>query len=134
MGGDRLGIGKIHVFMSGHFYIIQSINIVYLRTEPRKPGRILLSLSNISADGLRLVWEKSDAFVNRYMVEIDGHQQKTLDSKPEVDWNRLLLPVTQYNVTITAISYGYVTHYPSYGSKESLPVRFLIQTGNEICS
>ena len=105
-----------------------------MRTEPRKPRRILPSLSNFSADGVRLVWEESDAFVNRYRVDIDGYQQTTLDSKPEIDWNRLLLPETQYNVTITAISYGYVTNYPSYGRKESLPVRILIQTGNEIRS
>nr|XP_022320309.1 uncharacterized protein LOC111122711 isoform X2 [Crassostrea virginica] len=87
--------------------------------EPRKPGKVISSLSNFSADGVHLVWEESDAFVNRYRVEIDGHQQTTLDNKPEIDWNRLLLPVTQYNVTITAISYGYVTNYPSYDCDNS---------------
>ena len=66
--------------------------------------------------------------MNRYRVEIDGYQQITLDSKPEIAWNRLLLPVTQYNVTITAISYGYVTNYPSYGSKESQPAANWIMT------
>ena len=96
--------------------------------EPRKPGKIISSLSNFSADGLHLVWEESDAFVNRYSVLIDGLRQVTLDSKPEIHWNPLLLPVTQYNVTITAISYGYVTNYPSYGSKESQPAANWIMT------
>ena len=66
--------------------------------------------------------------MNRYRVEIDGHQQITLDSKPEIDWNQLLLPVTQYNVTITAISYVFVSNYPFYGRKESQPAANWIMT------
>ena len=97
-------------------------------TEPWKPGKIISNLSNFSADGIHLVWEESDAFVNGYRVEIDGYLQTTLGSKPEIDWNRLLLPVTQYKVKITAISYGYVTNYPSYGRKESQPAANWIMT------
>ena len=111
-----------------HVYFIVLDKLLILITEPRKPGKVISSLSNFSADGVHLVWEKSDAFVNRYRVEIDGHNQQTLDSKPEIHWNRLLLPVTQYNVTITAISYGFVSNYASYGRKESQPAANWIMT------
>ena len=127
---------NLHIFFFS-FFLFQ-ISFIVLRlicdsllisaTEPWKPGKIISNLSNFSADGLHLVWEESDAFVNRYRVEIDGYLQTTLGSKPEIDWNRLLLPVTQYKVKITAISYGYVTNYPSYGRKESQPAANWIMT------
>lgn len=87
------------------------------------------NLSNFSADGLHLKWEESDAFVNRYRVIIEDKEQETIDSKPEIKWNKLLLPVTLYNVTITAISYGFTTnYYHSYGKRESAPATYWIMT------
>lgn len=100
-----------------------------LLTEPRKPGAIITNLSNFSADGVHLVWEESDGFVNRYRVKIDNHEQETLDSKPTIDWDQLLLPDTLYNVTITAISYGFTTnYYHSYGRRLSVPSPSFILT------
>eukprot|EP00105_Crassostrea_gigas_P033151 XP_011456409.1 PREDICTED: uncharacterized protein LOC105348593 [Crassostrea gigas] len=97
--------------------------------EPRKPGAIVTNLSNFSADGVHLVWEESDGFVNRYIVRIDDHEQETLDKKPTIDWDQLLLPDTLYNVTITAISYGFTTNdYHFYGRRLSLPAASFILT------
>ncbi|XP_062601606.1 uncharacterized protein LOC134263292 [Saccostrea cucullata] len=99
--------------------------------EPLKPGPILRDLSNFSADNLYLRWEKSgkNSFVNRYKVKIGKREQMTKGNVPEIYWKELLLPVTLYNVTITAISYGFLTNYPSYGSRESLPSLYWIETG-----
>ncbi|XP_055997522.1 uncharacterized protein LOC125648181 [Ostrea edulis] len=98
--------------------------------EPLRPGPILRRLSNFSADNLYLRWEASgqNSFVSRYRVTIGDRSQQTIASVPEIYWKELLLPVTLYNVTITAISYGYITNYPSYGSRESLPSTYWIET------
>ncbi|XP_055997524.1 uncharacterized protein LOC125645548 [Ostrea edulis] len=98
--------------------------------ESLRPGPILRSLSNFSADNLYLRWEASgqNSFVNRYRVTIGDRSQQTIASVPEIYWEELLLPVTLYNVTITAISYGYITNYPSYGTRESLPSTDWIHT------
>lgn len=101
---------------------------LYYISEPRKPGAILNNISIFSADGLHLEWEKTDGFVNRYRVKIDDNEQETLDSKPHIDWNKLLLPGTLYNVTITAISYGFTTNYQTYGKRESAPASYWIMT------
>ncbi|XP_061189287.1 uncharacterized protein LOC133197327 [Saccostrea echinata] len=109
-----------------------SVDSPYHRTilEPLKPGPILRDLSNFSADNLYLRWEESgkNSFVNRYKVRIGKREQLTKGSVPEIYWKELLLPVTLYNVTITAISYGTITNYPSYGSRESLPSLYWIET------
>ncbi|XP_055997519.1 uncharacterized protein LOC125645547 isoform X2 [Ostrea edulis] len=104
-----------------------SYNIIL---EPLRPGPILRSLSNSSADNLYLRWEASrqNSFVSRYRVTIGNRSQETTASVPEIYWEELLLPVTLYNVTITAISYGYITNYPSYGTRESLPSTDWIHT------
>lgn len=108
--------------------------IKLLLIEPRKPGAIETNLSNFSADGVHLVWEESDGFVNRYIVRIDDHEQETLDKKPTIDWDQLLLPDTLYNVTITAISYGYTTnYYHSYGRRLSAPAFYWIETSSVVC-
>ncbi|XP_062579151.1 uncharacterized protein LOC134241081 [Saccostrea cucullata] len=102
----------------------------YVILDPVKPGKLVQNLCNRSADYLYLRWEKSgkNSFVNRYRVTIDGRTQITTGYEPEIYWEVLLLPNTQYNVTITAISYGFITNYPSYGSRESLPLSFEIET------
>ncbi|XP_065942458.1 uncharacterized protein [Magallana gigas] len=100
--------------------------------EPRKPGAIETNLSNFSADGVHLVWEESDGFVNRYIVRIDDHEQETLDKKPTIDWDQLLLPDTLYNVTITAISYGFSTNYHSFGRRLSVPAIYWIEISSVI--
>ncbi|XP_048727085.2 uncharacterized protein LOC125645542 [Ostrea edulis] len=102
----------------------------YTILEPLRPGPILRSLSNFSADNMYLRWEASgqNSFVNRYRVTIGGRSQQTIASVPEIYWEELLLPVTLYNVTITAISYGYITNYPSYGTRESLSSTYWIET------
>lgn len=107
--------------------------IKLLLIEPRKPGAIVTNLSNFSADGVHFVWEESDGFVNRYIVRIDDHEQETLDKKPTIDWDQLLLPDTLYNVTITAISYGFSTNYHSFGRRLSVPAIYWIETSSVIC-
>lgn len=108
--------------------------IKLLLIEPRKPGAIETNLSNFSADGVHLVWEESDGFVNRYIVRIDDHEQETLDKKPTIDWDQLLLPDTLYNVTITAISYRFTTnYYHSYGQRLSAPAFYWIETSSIVC-
>lgn len=68
------------------------------------------------------------------MVKIDDHEQETLDSKPTIDWDHLLLLVTRYNVTITAISYGFTTnYYHSYGRRLSAPALYWIETSSVVC-
>lgn len=61
-------------------------------------------------------------------MKIDDHEQETFNKTPEVYWNQLLLPVTLYNVTITAISYGFTTNYQTYGKRESAPASYWIMT------
>ena len=51
---------------------------------------------------------------------------------PEIMWNSLLMPLTVYKVSISAISYGYTTNYPTYGSKESPPSVNSIQTSDSM--
>lgn len=67
-------------------------------------------------------------------MKIDDHEQETFNKTPEVYWNQLLLPVTLYNVTITAISYGFSTnYYHFYGKTESVPATYLIKTSSALC-
>ncbi|XP_078333705.1 uncharacterized protein LOC111101935 [Crassostrea virginica] len=88
--------------------------------DPIQPGRIIRRLSNFSADGMLLKWEKSStSFVNRYKVTVGNETKYTTGFLPEIVWNSLLMPLTVYKVSISAISYGYTTNYPTYGSKES---------------
>lgn len=91
-------------------------------SDPLQPGRIIKSLCNFSPDNLYLTWEKSStSFVNRYKVTIDNKTQSTTGYEPEIHWNSLLMPLEEYDVTIIAISYGYTTNFPTYGTKESSP-------------
>ena len=76
-----------------------------------------------------LKWEKSlTSFVNRYKVTVGNETKYTTGFLPEIVWNSLLMPLTKYRVSITAVSYGYTTNYPSYGSKESPPYVIFIYT------
>lgn len=52
-------------------------------------------------------------------MTIDNKTQYTLGNEPEIHWNYLLTPEHPYIVMITAVSYGYTTNFPTYGSKES---------------
>ena len=99
--------------------------------DPIQPGQIIRSLSNFSADGMLLKWEKSStSFVNRYKVTVGDVTRYTTGYLPEIMWNTLLMPLTVYKVSVTAISYGYTTNYPTYGSKESQPFVNSIQTSD----
>lgn len=103
----------------------------YIILDPTQPGAIIRSQSNFSADHLYLKWEKSStSFVNRYKVTVGDQTQYTRGYVPEIQWNSLLMPLTVYKVTITAISYGYTINYPTYGSKESPPSVNSIQTAD----
>lgn len=97
-------------------------NIHFCSLDPLQPGAIIRRHSNFSPDDLYLKWEKSSAsFVNRYKVTIDNKTQYTSGNEPEIRWNSLLMPLEEYEVSIIAISYGYTTNFPPYGSKESIP-------------
>lgn len=90
--------------------------------DPLQPGRIIKSQCNLSPDELYLKWERSStSFVNRYKVTIDNKTQYTLGNEPEIRWKYLLMPSEDYEVTIIAVSYGYTTNFPTYGTKESAP-------------
>nr|XP_022290316.1 uncharacterized protein LOC111101946 isoform X2 [Crassostrea virginica]XP_022290324.1 uncharacterized protein LOC111101946 isoform X2 [Crassostrea virginica] len=103
----------------------------FIILDPIQPGQIIRSLSNFSADGMLLKWEKSStSFVNRYKVTVGDVTRYTTGYLPEIMWNSLLMPLTVYKVSITAISYGYTTNYPTYGSKESQPFVNSIQTSD----
>lgn len=77
-----------------------------------------------------LKWNPPDGntTLNNYKVVIDGYQQQTLGSTPEIYWNKTLTPGTIYNVTITTISRGgiYQWWHP-YESAESKPYTDLIE-------
>lgn len=77
-------------------------------TEPLPPGILNRELSNFSANHLFLKWNPPDGntTLNHYRVVIDGYQQQTLGSTPEIYWHKTLTPGTIYNVTITTISRG----------------------------
>ena len=99
--------------------------------DPLQPGSIIRSLSNFSADGMLLKWEKSStSFVNRYKVTVGDETRYTTGYLPEIVWSSLLMPLTVYKVSITAISFGYTTNYPTYGSKESPPSVNSLQTSD----
>ncbi|XP_052690973.1 LOW QUALITY PROTEIN: uncharacterized protein LOC128168852 [Crassostrea angulata] len=110
------------------FYINSySRNIIL---EPLPPGKIDRKNSIFSPNQLMLRWKRSghNTFLNHYRVEIDGHQQQTFGSIPKIYWTRQLTPGTKYNVTITAVSYGDLSHGTSYGTKESEPFEDWIET------
>lgn len=67
-------------------------------------------------------------------MTVGGQTQYTRGYLPEIQWNSLLMPLTVYKVTITAISYGYTINYPTYGSKESPPSVNSIQTTDSMSS
>lgn len=97
-------------------------NYSFRSSDPLQPGAIIRRQNNFSPDDLYLKWEKSStSFVNRYKVTIDNKTQYTLGYEPEIRWNSLLMPLEEYEVTIIAVSYGYTTNYPNYGTKESAP-------------
>uniref|UniRef100_A0A8W8MTE0 Uncharacterized protein n=2 Tax=Magallana gigas TaxID=29159 RepID=A0A8W8MTE0_MAGGI len=88
--------------------------------DPLQPGPIIKC--NRSPDDLYFTWERSStSFVNRYKVTIDNKTQNTTGYEPEIRWKYLLMPSEDYEVTIIAVSYGYTTNYPTYGTKESAP-------------
>lgn len=110
-------------------------SLLFFLADPTQPGAIIRSQSNFSADNLYLKWEKSStSFVNRYKVTVGDQTQYTRGYLPEIQWNSLLMPLTVYKVTITAISYGYTINYPTYGSKESPPSVNSIQTTDSMLS
>lgn len=116
-----------------NFIKLKRINIFLkikpLSTEPLSPGKIDRRRSTFSPNQLMLRWERSgqNTFLNHYRVEIDGHQQQTYGSIPKIYWTRQLTPGARYNVTITAVSYGYLVSYPYNGIKESEPVEDWIE-------
>lgn len=121
-------------------HLKQAKNLIYsfflfFLADPTQPGAIIRSQSNFSADNLYLKWEKSStSFVNRYKVTVGDQTQYTRGYLPEIQWNSLLMPLTVYKVTITAISYGYTINYPTHGSKESPPSVNSIQTTDSMLS
>ncbi|XP_062579175.1 uncharacterized protein LOC134241103 [Saccostrea cucullata] len=127
---------KIHI--RSEFQLKNPSQIIYVDSyssesevilAPMPPGP-LTTLSNYSADNLYLRWNDSEnnSFVNRYKVMINGHEQMTEGAVPEISWEELLEPFTKYNVTITAISYGYTTNYPWNGTRESSSSEYEIKT------
>lgn len=87
-------------------------------------------MSNFSANHLFLKWNPpgGNTTLNHYRVVINGHQQQTFGSVPEIYWNKKLTPGIIYNVTIVAVSYGDLFSGPWYGSAESKPVVDWIET------
>lgn len=83
-------------------------------------------MSNFSSSHLYLSWEPSgqNTFLNHYRVLIDGHQQQTFGSVPEIYWTERLTPGTIYTVTIIAISYGDIYWH---GHAESEPYSHWIE-------
>uniref|UniRef100_A0A8W8N5D1 Fibrillin-1 n=1 Tax=Magallana gigas TaxID=29159 RepID=A0A8W8N5D1_MAGGI len=98
--------------------------------KPLPPGKIDRKNSIFSPNQLMLRWERSghNTFLNHYRVEIDGHQQQTFGSIPKIYWTKQLTPGARYNVTITAVSYGYLSSDFWYGIKESKPYVDWIET------
>lgn len=87
-------------------------------------------MSNFSANHLFLKWNPpgGNTTLNHYRVMINGHQQQTFGSVPEIYWNKKLTPGTMYNVTMVAVSYGDLLSGPWYGSAESMPFVDWIET------
>lgn len=87
-------------------------------------------MSNFSANHLFLKWNPpgGNTTLNHYRVVINGHQQQTFGSVPEIYWNKKLTPGIIYNVTIVAVSYGDLISGPWYGSAESKPFVDWIET------
>lgn len=103
--------------------------LLLITLDPLRPCPIIPKQCNLSPDNLYLKWEKwSTGFVNHYKVTIDKKTQITTGYEPEIRWNYLLMSKQEYEVTIIAVSYGYTTNYPSYGTKESSPYVFNITT------
>uniref|UniRef100_A0A8W8N7V2 Fibrillin-1 n=1 Tax=Magallana gigas TaxID=29159 RepID=A0A8W8N7V2_MAGGI len=98
--------------------------------KPLSPGKIDRKRSIFSPNQLMLRWERSgqNTFLNHYRVEIDGHQQQTFGSIPKIYWTKQLTPGTRYNITITAVSYGSLSRWLWYGTKESEPFEDWIET------
>lgn len=97
---------------------ITTVFFCFVFLDPLQPGQLIEC--NKSPDNLYLKWERcSTSFVNRYKVTIDNKTQYTLGNESEIHWNYLLMPEHPYIVMITAVSYGYTTNFPTYGSKES---------------
>lgn len=87
-------------------------------------------MSNFSANHLFLKWNppSGNTTLNHYRVVINGHQQQTFGSVPEIYWNKKLTPGTIYNVTIVAVSYGDLLSGPWNGLAESKPFVDWIET------
>lgn len=94
----------------------------FIYTEPLPPGILNRELSNFSANHLFLKWNppNGNTTLKNYRVIIDGYQQQTIGSTPEIHWNKRLTPGTIYNVTITTIS-QYDVWWLRFGSAESKP-------------
>lgn len=104
--------------------------MLLIYTEPLPPGMVNRELSNFSANHLFLKWNPPDGktTLNNYKVIIDGYQQQTLGSTPEIYWNKTLTPGTIYNVTITTISRGGIDlWWYSNETAESKPYTDLIE-------
>lgn len=87
-------------------------------------------MCNFSANHLFLKWNPpgGNTTLNHYRVVINGYQQQTFGSIPEIYWNKKLTPGTMYKVTIVAVSYGDLFSGPWYGSAESKPFVDWIET------
>ncbi|XP_062609554.1 uncharacterized protein LOC134271353 [Saccostrea cucullata] len=85
------------------------------------PGKIDRKLSNFSANNLYLTWQRpaQNTILNHYKVIINGHQEQTYGSFPQIYWPKKLNPGSIYNVTITAVSYGSIASGIWAGQKES---------------
>lgn len=111
------------------FCLNHDIMLFLFTLDPLRPCPIMKNQCNLSPDNLYLKWEKwSTSFVNHYKVTIDKKTQITTGYEPEIRWNSLLMSEHEYEVTIIALSYGYTTNYPTYGTKESAPYVFKIKT------
>lgn len=99
-------------------------------TEPLPPGKLDRKLSNFSANYLFLKWNppSGNTTLNHYRVVINGYQQQTFGSVPEIHWNKQLTPGTIYNVTIYTASYGDLLSGPWHGIAESKPYVDWIET------
>ena len=109
--------------------------IHFYSVEPQPPGKIDRKMSNFSSNQLYLRWEPSgqNTFLNHYTVVINGHQQQTFGSVPEIYWTKRLTPGTFYTVTIIAISYGDIFSDSWFGTAKSEPYTDWIETEKGIC-
>ena len=81
--------------------------IPFYSTDPAQPGQLNLTASDLSAPDITLRWGASPGFVDRYKIQITGH-----DGDLYTTGNETEIPVTglesgrQYEIRISAESYG----------------------------